>query len=306
MHQIIEVAGDGYNLTRFNNRTVNRIEGERERIFHDTHVGHRLIHLDAVNTGLDLESIIVAVAIQANAGVAVLHPVIIVLGSQAITVDVVPVATQVDFLGQAEVAVGLINVGIIVAALKVNVDVVLLVGRVEIELGTVGIPARHTVGCTEQIQVGSFLKVGCQGHRMVRHNERINTVGIGRHGCGDAIIGYSDRVEDEAIGGSGLEGYRLAVVGVILSVKVGIAIDEVKLATISRITYRVNLYRLQEIGRDIDVGCGHREVVIISEVAGSRRGQCRHLVGRKIGHGHRANSPSVSRADKEVHIVILL
>ena len=37
-----------------------------------------------------------------------------------------------------------------------------------------------------------------------------------------------------------------------------------------------------------------------------RRGQCRHLVGRKIGHGHRANTPSVSRADKEGHIVILL
>ena len=113
-------------------------------------------------------------------------------------------------------------------------------------------------------------------------------------------------MEDITIGGRGFERDRLALVGIILSVKVGIAIDEVKLAAISRITYRVDLYRRQEIRRDTDVGCRHRELVIITEVAGSRRAQCRYLVGGKIGHGHRANTPSISRADKEAHIVILL
>ena len=109
-------------------------EGDRERILDDAHLGHLGIHLDAINTGLDLERVVGAITVECDTSISVGYPSIIVLGSEAETSDVIPNAILVNLLGQAEVAVSGIGIGIIIASLEVNVDVVLL--AVKGELGT--------------------------------------------------------------------------------------------------------------------------------------------------------------------------
>ena len=174
------------------------------------------------------------------------------------------------------------------------------------ELGTRRNPIGPAVGRTQQIQVIGFLKIGRQGNGVARHLEGVNAIGIGRQSCGYAIIGNGYRVEDVTIGSSGLEAHRLALVGVILSAKVGKAIDEVKLAAISRAAYRVDIKRLQENSRNMHVIGRHLKTVVVTEVAGIRRLQGGYSSRIKVCHCHRVNTPTLSRANKEGHILILL
>ena len=203
-----------------------------------------------------------------NTSITIGYPCLIVFGSQAVTSDVVPIAAFINLLGQAEVAIGGIGIGIIVVALEVNVDVVHLILAVKSELGSIGSPTGFTVSRAQQVEVMCLFKIGRQRDVVAWHNEGENAVGIRRERRGSAIVGVGHRLEDVAIGSNGLEGHRLALVGLML-------------------------------GR-------HHKTVVVTEVAGSGRRKHSHGSGIEVGHGYLTDTITVSRTNEEGHIVKML
>ena len=241
-----------------------------------------------------------------NTSITIGYPCLIVFGSQAVTSDVVPIAAFINLLGQAEVAIGGIGIGIIVVALEVNVDVVHLILTVKSELRSIGSPTGFTISRSQQVEVMCLFKIGRQRDVVAWHNEGENAVGIRRERRGSAIVGVGHRLEDVAIGSNGLEGHRLALVGLMLAVEVGISTDEVKDAAISGIADRVNVIRLEEVSRHFHVIGRHHKTVVVTEVAGSGRRKHSHGSGIEVGHGYLTDTITVSRTNEEGHIVKML
>ena len=88
--------------------------------------------------------------------------------------NIVPVVVHVNLGTQVKVTISRINIGIIIAALEVNIKVIHLLVGIIVELGTVGVPCCLAIGCTEQIEV---LNKQCSDHYItLRHHKGILVV----------------------------------------------------------------------------------------------------------------------------------